>query len=159
MRLEVSTRPLPTGDEALELELGHLFVSAPMRLETPRRTEHGMPPLRVLFGGVSIDKKGWLFAWAAYVQSPQEVPSLSVWPVAQTGVRLSSVLSATSEVEVVARVDTPARAVARLSQHLSSVARARIDPDISYLERAVAAYRADLRRRRDQAAAWGGAAS
>jgi hypothetical protein len=152
----VSNRPLPTGDEALELELAHLFVSAPMRLETPRRTEHGMPPLRVLVGGVSIDNKGWLFAWAAYVQTPDDVPSLSVWPAAQTGVRFSTVLSATSEVEVVGRVDTPARAVARLSHHLSSVARARIDPDIGYLDRAVAAYRAELRRRRDQAAAWGG---
>jgi len=152
----VTNRPLPTGDEALALELAHLFVSAPMRLETPRRTEHGMPPLRVLIGGVSIDNKGWLYAWVAYVPSPDNVPSLSVWPVAQTAVRFSSVLSATSEVDVVGRVDTPARAVARLTHHLSSVARARIDPDIEYLDRAVAAYRAELRRRRDQAAAWGG---
>jgi hypothetical protein len=67
------------------------------------------------------------------------------------------VVSATSEVEVVGRVDTAARAVARLSHHLSSVARARIEPDVEYLDRAVAAYRAELRRRRDQAAAWGGA--
>jgi hypothetical protein len=154
----MSNRPLPTGDEALELELAHLFVSPPMRLETPRRTEHGMPPLRVLIGGVSIDNKGWLFAWAAYMQSADDVPSLSVWPVAQTGVRFSSVVSATTEVEVVGRVDTPARAVARLSHHLASIARARIDPDVGYLDRAVAAYRAELRRRRDQAAAWGGAA-
>ena len=151
----MSTRPLPTGDEALELELAHLFVSPPMRLETPRRTEHGMPSLRVLTGGVSIDTKGWLFAWVAYMQSAEDVPNLSVWPIAQTGGRFSSVLSATSEVEVVGRVDTPARAVARLSHHLSSVARARIDPDLAYLDRAVAACRADLRRRRDQAAAWG----
>jgi hypothetical protein len=150
----MGNRPLPTGDEALALELAHLFVSAPMRLETPRRTEHGMPPLRVLIGGVSIDNKGWLYAWVAYVPSPEDVPSLSVWPVAQTGVRFSSVLSATSEVEVAGRVDTPARAVARLSHHLSTVARARIDPDVEYLDRAVAAYRAELRRRRDQAAAW-----
>jgi hypothetical protein len=155
----MSNRPLPTGDEALELELAHLFVSPPMRLETPRRTEHGMPPLRVLIGGVSIDNKGWLFAWTAYMQSADDVPSLSVWPVAQTGVRFSSVVSATTEVEVVGRVDTPARAVARLSHHLSSVARARIDPDVGYLDRAVAAYRAELRRRRDQAAAWGAGAA
>jgi hypothetical protein len=155
----VTTRPLPTGDEALELELAHLFVSPPMRLETPRRTEHGMPPLRVLIGGVSIDNKGWLFAWAAYMQSADDVPSLSVWPVAQTGVRFSSVVSATTEVEVVGRVDTPARAVARLSHHLSSVARARIDPDVGYLDRAVAAYRTELRGQRDQAAAWGGGAA
>ncbi len=158
MRRKVANRPLPRGDDALALELAHLFVSAPMRLETPRRTEHGMPPLRVVIGGVSIDNKGWLFAWVAYMQSPDDVPSLSVWPVAQTGVRFSSVLPATSEVEVVGRVDTPARAVARLSHHLQSIARARIDPDISYLDRAAAAYRAELRRRRDQAAAWGGAA-
>jgi hypothetical protein len=154
----MSNRPLPTGDEALELELAHLFVSAPMRLETPRRTEHGMPPLRVLIGGVSIDNKGWLYSWVAYLASPDDVPSLSVWPVAQTGARFASVLSATAEVEVVGRVDTPARAVARLSHHLSSIARARIDPDVAYLDRAVAAYRAELRRRRDRAAAWGGAA-
>jgi hypothetical protein len=154
----MGNRPLPTGDEALELELAHLFVSPPMRLETPRRAEHGMPPLRVLIGGVSIDNKGWLYSWAAYVQSPDDVPSLSVWPVAQTGVRFASVLSATAEVEVVGRVDTPARAVARLSHHLSSIARARIDPDVAYLDRAVAAYRAELRRRRDRAAAWGAAA-
>src|SRR3954452_5781600 len=154
----MSKKPLPTGEDALALELAHLFVSAPMRLETPRRTEHGMPPLRVLIGGVSVDNKGWLFSWAAYMQSPDDVPSLSVWPVAQTGVRFSSLLSATAEVEVVGRVDTPARAVARLSHHISSIARARIDPDVGYLDRAVAAYRAELRRRRDQAAAWGGAA-
>jgi hypothetical protein len=154
----MSNRPLPTGDEALELELAHLFVSPPMRLETPRRTEHGMPPLRVLIGGVSIDKKGWLFSWVAYMQSPDDVPSLSVWPVAHSGVRFSSLLSATAEVEVVGRVDTPARAVARLSHHLSSIARARVDPDVGYLDRAVVAYRAELRRRRDRAAAWGGAA-
>ena len=149
----MSNRPLPTGDEALALELAHLFVSAPMRLETPRRTDYGMPPLRVLIGGVSIDNRGWLYAWVAYVPSPDDVPSLSVWPVAQTGVRFSAVLSATSEVEVVGRVDTPTRAVARLTHHLSSVARARVDPDVEYLDRAVAAYRAELRRRRDQAAA------
>ena len=154
----MSNRPLPTGDEALELELAHLFVSPPMRLETPRRTEHGMPPLRVLIGGVSMDNKGWLFAWTAYMQSADDVPSLSVWPVAQTGVRFSSVVSATTEIEIVGRVDTPARAVARLSHHLASIVRARIDPDVGYLDRAVAAYRAELRRRRDQAAAWGGAA-
>jgi hypothetical protein len=154
----MGNRPLPTGDEALELELAHLFVSPPMRLATPRPREHGMPPLRVLIGGVSIDNKGWLFSWVAYMQSPADVPSLSVWPVAQTGVPFSSVLSATTEVEVVGRVDTPARAVARLAHHLSSIVRARIDPDVAYLDRAVAAYRADLRRRRDQAAAWGGAA-
>jgi len=91
------------------------------------------------------------------VPTPEDVPSLTVWPVAQVGVPFSAVVSATSEVEVVGRVDTPARAVARLSHHLSSVARARIDPDVEYLDRAVAAYRAELRRRRDRAAAWGGA--
>jgi hypothetical protein len=153
----MSNKPLPTGDDALALELAHVFVSAPMRLETPRRTEHGMPPLRVLIGGVSIDNKGWLYAWVTYVPTPEDVPSLTVWPVAQVGVPFSAVVSATSEVEVVGRVDTPARAVARLSHHLSSVARARIDPDVEYLDRAVAAYRAELRRRRDRAAAWGGA--
>jgi hypothetical protein len=159
MRSKVSNRPLPTGDDALALELAHLFVGAPMRLETPRLTEHGMPPLRVLIGGVSIDTKGWLYAWVAYVPSADDVPTLSVWPVAQTGVPFSAVLSARSEVEVVGRVDTPARAVARLTHHLSSVARARIAPDVEYLDRAVAAYRAELRRRRDQAAAWGGGAA
>jgi len=153
----MSNKPLPAGDDALALELGHLFVSAPMRLETPRRAEHGMPPLRVLIGGVSIDTKGWLYAWVAYVPTPDDVPGLTVWPLAQVGVPFSAVVSATSEVEVVGRVDTAARAVARLSHHLSSVARARIDPDVEYLDRAVAAYRAELRRRRDQAAAWGGA--
>ena len=153
----MSNKPLPTGDDALALELAHVFVSAPMRLETPRRTEHGMPPLRVLIGGVSIDNKGWLYVWVTYVPTPEDVPSLTIWPVAQVGVPFSAVVSATSEVEVVGRVDTPARAVARLSHHLSSVARARIDPDVEYLDRAVAAYRAELRRRRDRAAAWGGA--
>ena len=153
----MSNKPLPTGDDALALELGHLYVSAPMRLETPRRTDHGMPPLRVLIGGVSIDTKGWLYAWVAYVPTADDVPTLMVWPRAQGSVPFSSVVSATSEVEVVGRVDTPARAVARLSHHVSSVARARIDPDVDYLDRAVAAYRAELRRRRDQAAAWGGA--
>jgi hypothetical protein len=153
----MSNKPLPAGDDALALELGHLYVSAPMRLETPRRAEHGMPPLRVLIGGVSIDSKGWLYAWVAYVPTADDVPTLMVWPRAQGSVSFSAVVSATSEIEVVGRVDTPARAVARLSHHLSSVARARIDPDVDYLDRAVAAYRAELRRRRDQAAAWGGA--
>ena len=124
---------------------------------TPRRTEQGLPPLGVLRGGVSIDTKGWLYAWVAYVPTADDVPTLMVWPRAQGSVPFSSVVSATSEVEVVGRVDTPARAVARLSHHVSSVARARIDPDVDYLDRAVAAYRAELRRRRDQAAAWGGA--
>lgn len=151
----MSNRPLPTADEALELELAHLFVGPPMRLETPRRTEQGMEPQRVLIGGISIDNKGWLFAWVAYMPSPDDVPNLSVWPVAQTPVRLSSALTAMSDVEVVGRVDTPARAVARLSHRLASIVRARIDPDVEYLDRAVAAYRAELRRRRDQAAAWG----
>src|SRR5205823_10419198 len=114
----MSNKPLPTGDEALALGLAHLFVSAPMRLEAPRCTEHGMP-LRVLVGGVSIDNKGWLYAWVAYVPSPDDVPELTVWPVAQVGVPFSAVLSATSEVEVVGRVDTPRRAVARLTHHLS----------------------------------------
>src|SRR5947208_2465830 len=54
----MSNKPLPTGDEALALELGHLFVSAPMRLETPRRTEHGMPPLRVALGGATGRARG-----------------------------------------------------------------------------------------------------
>jgi hypothetical protein len=155
----MSNKPLPTGDEALALELAHLFVSPAMRLETPRRTEYGMPPLRVLIGGVSIDQKGWLYAWVMYVPSAEDVPNMTVWPVAQVPVPFSSVVSATSEVEVVGRVDTPVRAVARLSHHISSVARARIDPDVEYLDRAVAAYRAELRRRRDQAAAWGARAA
>src|SRR5437763_824730 len=95
----MSNKPLPIGEEALALELGHLFVSAPMRLETPRRTEYGMPPLRVLVGGVSIDNKGWLYAWVAYVPTPDDVPNLTVWPVAQVGVPFSSVVSATSEAD------------------------------------------------------------
>src|SRR6476661_8355347 len=82
----MGNKPLPTGDDALALELGHLYVSAPMRLETPRRTEHGMPPLRVLIGGVSIDNKGWLYAWVAYVPSADDLPTLMVWPRAQGSV-------------------------------------------------------------------------
>ena len=62
-------------------------------------------------------------------------------------------LPATAEVEVLARVETPERAVGRLSHHLHSLSMVRIDPDMDYLRRAVAAYRGELRRERDQAAA------
>jgi hypothetical protein len=63
------------------------------------------------------------------------------------------VLPATAEVEVLARVDTPERAVGRLSHHLHDISMIRIEPDTDYLRRAVAAYRAELRRERDRAAA------
>ena len=80
---------------------GHVYTtgSCPHPTGLPRVDEHGMP-LRVLVGGVSIDNKGWLYAWVAYVPSPDDVPELTVWPVAQVGVPFSAVLSATSEVEL-----------------------------------------------------------
>ena len=152
----MSNRPLPSGEAALELELAHLFVSPLMRLEKPRRTELGAAPLRAVVGGVSIDEHGWLFAWVAYLPATTPPPTLSVWPTARTGVRFDAVLPAASEVEVLGRVDTPQRAVARLSHHLDGLVRARINPDLEYLQRAVAAYRADLRERRDASARSGG---
>ncbi len=144
-------RPLPTGQAALDLELAHLFVSMPMRLDRPRSTEYGMPPLHGVFGGVSADEHGWLFVWVAYLPSAGSAPHISVWPAAQVGASFDLVLPATAELEVIARVDTAERAAARLKHHLAGIAQRRIDPDVEYLHRAVAAYRQDLRRRRDGA--------
>ena len=47
------------------------------------------------------------------------------------------------------------RAVARLSHHLSGIVQARINPDVDYLHRAVMAYRAELRARRDRESSFG----
>ncbi len=150
----MSNRPLPTGEAALELALSHLFVTLPMRLDRPHTTEYGMPPLFAAVAGVSIDERGWLYAWIAYVPSVSVAPRLSVWPTAQTATPFDAVLPATSEVDVLARVDTAERAVARLSHALRVLVQARLDPDVEYLHRAVASYRADLRERRDRADAW-----
>jgi len=143
-------RPLPTGQAALDLELAHLFVSIPMRLDRPRRTEYGMPPLYDVFGGISVDKHGWLIVWVAYLPSAASAPHVSVWPTAQIGASFDAVLPATAELEVVARVDTAERAVARLRHHLAEIAQTRIDPDVEYLHRAVAAYRHELGERRNR---------
>jgi hypothetical protein len=143
-------RELPTGQAALDLALAHLFVSMPMRLDRPRRTEYGMPPLHDVFAGISVDKRGWLIVWVAYVPSAASVPQMSVWPASQAGVPFDTVLPAAAELEVVARVDTAERAAARLKHHLAGIAQTRIDPDIEYLHRAAAAYRHELRERRDR---------
>jgi hypothetical protein len=150
----MSNRPLPTGEAALELALAHLFVSMPMRLDRPHTTEYGMPPLYAAVAGVSIDQHGWLYAWIAYVPSVAVAPRLSVWPTTQTATPFDSVLPATAELALIARVDTAERAVARLSHALRVQVQARLDPDLEYLHRAVAAYRADLRAQRDRADAW-----
>jgi hypothetical protein len=60
-------------------------------------------------------------------------------------------LPARAEVEVLARVDTPERAAGRLSRHLHAISMIRIDPDMEFLHRAVASYRAELKRERDRA--------
>jgi hypothetical protein len=151
----MSNRPLPTGEAAFELELAHLFVTMPMRLDRPRRTELGARPLTAMIGGVSIDKHGWLFAWVAYVPNVASAPSLSVWPAAQTGAPFDAVLPAASDLQLLARVDTADRAVARLSHHLRGIVQARINPDVDYLHRAVMAYRAELRARRDREDSFG----
>jgi hypothetical protein len=151
----MSNRPLPTGEAAFELELAHLFVTMPMRLDRPRRTELGARPLTAMIGGVSIDKHGWLFAWVAYVPNVASAPSLSVWPAAQTGAPFDAVLPAASDLQLLARVDTADRAVARLSHHLRGIVQARINPDVDYLHRAVTAYRAELRARRDREDSFG----
>jgi hypothetical protein len=143
-------RELPTGQAALDLTLAHLFVSMPMRLDRPRRTEYGMPPLHDVFGGISGDQHGWLIVWVAYLPSAASAPHMSVWPTAQVGASFDTVLPATAELEVVARVDTAERAAARLKHYLGGIAQTRIDPDIEYLHRAVAAYRHELRERRDR---------
>jgi hypothetical protein len=152
----VSAPPLPEGDDARRLELAHLYVTAPVRLNAGRRGPPGQPPAHVAIGGVSSDRKGWLFAWVAYVASVSDAPAFSVWPTVQRGVPFDVMLPASAEVEILARVDTPERAVGRLSYHLHDVSMVRIDPDMDYLGRAVAAYRGELRRERDRAAAEGG---
>jgi hypothetical protein len=149
----VSAPPLPTGDDARRLELVHLYVTAPLRLNAARRGPIGQAPARAAVGGVSCNTKGWLFAWVAYVETTADAPTLSVWPAVQRGVPFDLMLPATAEVEVLARVDTPERAVGRLSHHLHDLTMVRIDPDMDYLGRAVAAFRAELRRERDRAAA------
>jgi hypothetical protein len=151
----MSNRPLPTGEAAFALELAHLFVTLPMRLDRPRRTELGARPLTALIGGVSMDTRGWLFAWVAYVPTVASAPALSVWPAAQTNAPFDAVLPAASDLELLARVDTADRAVARLSHHLSGIVQARINPDVDYLHRAVMAYRAELRARRDRESSFG----
>jgi hypothetical protein len=150
----MSPTPLPSGDAARELALAHLFVTMPMRLDKPRRNERGQQTAQAVIGGVSADQKGWLIAWVAYLRTTAEVPRLSVWPVALGGVAFDNVLPAAAELELLARVDTPERAVARLSHHLKPMVQARIDPDMEYLHRAVVSYRGDLRRERDRAKAW-----
>lgn len=147
-------RPLPTGDAALELVLAHLFVSVPMRLDSPRPTQYGMPPSRAVIAGVSMDVHGWVFAWLAYLPSLTETPSISVWPTVRTPISFDAVLPAAAELELLARVDTSERALARLGHHLQDMVQARLNPDVEYLHRAVAAYRAELRARRDRAAGW-----
>lgn len=149
----MSATPLPSGDAARQLELAHLYVTTPIRLNAARRGPPGQVPARAVIGGVSSDRKGWLFAWVAYMPSVSEAPSLSVWPTVQRGARFDVVLPATAEVEVLVRVDTPERAVGRLTHHLGDLTMVHIDPDMDYLRRAVAAYRAELRRERDAAAA------
>jgi hypothetical protein len=146
----VSNRPLPSGEAAFALELAHLFVTLPMRLDRPHGTELGARPLQAVIGGVSIDRHGWLFAWVAYIPTIASAPSLSVWPTALVGTRFDAVLPAASDLELLVRIDTAERAVARLSHHLRVLVQARIDPDIEYLHRAVAAYRAELRAQRDR---------
>jgi hypothetical protein len=149
----MSAHPLPSGDAARQLQLSHLYVSSPIKLNTPRRTALGQAPARAALGGVSSDRKGWLYAWVAYLPSTADAPSLSVWPTVQVGARFDVVLPAAAEVEVLARVDTPERAVGRLAHHLGDVSMVRIDPDMEYLRRAVAACRQELRRERERAAA------
>jgi hypothetical protein len=146
----MSERELPTGQAALDLALAHLFVSMPMRLDRPRRTEYGMPPLYDVFGGISVDTRGWLIVWVAYLPSAASAPHISVWPAAQMGASFDTVLPATAELEVIARVDTAERAAARLRHYLAGIAQTRIDPDVEYLHRAAAAYRHELRERRDR---------
>jgi len=146
----VSARPLPAGDDARRLELSHLYLTAAVRLNTARRTSPGQPPFRAAIGGISIDRKGWLFAWTAYLESTADAPDMSVWPTAGRGVPFDAVLPAATEVEVLVRVDTPERAVGRLAHHLRDISMVQIDPNVDYLRRAVAAFRAELRRERDR---------
>jgi hypothetical protein len=150
----MSANPLPSGEAARRLGLAHLYVTQPLRLDHPRQGELGQAPARAVIGGVSADRKGWLFAWVAYVRSTAEAPRLGVWPAAGQGTPFEAVLSASDELELIGRVDTPERAVARLAHHLKVIVMARIDPDVEYLHRAVGAYRAELRRDRDRAAAF-----
>jgi hypothetical protein len=149
----MSARPLPSGDAARQLELSHLYVTEPIRLNTARPTALGQAPAQAALGGVSSDQKGWLFAWVAYLPSTADAPTLSVWPTVPVGARFDIVLPAAAEVEVLVRVDTPERAVGRLAHHLEDVSMVRINPDVEYLRRAVAAFRQELRRERDRAAA------
>jgi len=74
------------------------------------------------------------------------------------GVPFDVVLPAAAEVEVLVRIDTPERAVGRLAHHLHDISMVRIDPDVDYLRRAVAAYRHELRLERDRAGTEAGSA-
>lgn len=106
-----------------------------------------MPPLHDMFGGISADAHGWLIVWVAYLPSAGSAPHMSVWPTAQLGASFDTVLPAAAELEVIARVDSAERAVARLKHHMAGLGQTRIDPDVDYLRRATAAYRHDLRER------------
>jgi hypothetical protein len=149
----MSAHPLPSGDAARQLELSHLYVTAPIKLNMARQTARGQAPSRAALGGVSADRKGWLYSWVAYLPSTAEAPSLSVWPTVSVGAPFDLVLPAAAEVEVLVRVDTPERAVGRLAHHLEDISMVRINPDMEYLRRAVAARRQELRRERERAAA------
>ena len=148
----MSPDALPSGDAARQLELSHLYVTTPIKLNAPRQAARGQPPARAAIGGISADRKGWLLAWIAYLPSTADAPSFSLWPTVPVGARFDLVLPAAAEVEVLVRVDTPDRAVGRLAHNLHEVSMVRITPDMDYLHRAVAAYRQDLRRERDRRA-------
>ena len=95
----MSASPLPSGDDARRLELSHLYLTAPVRLNTGRLGPPGQPAMHAAIGGVSISRKGWLFAWIAYVAATSDAPELSVWPAAGRGVPFDVVLPAAAEVD------------------------------------------------------------
>jgi hypothetical protein len=147
----VSASPLPSGDDARRLELSHLYLPAPVRLNTGRLGPPGQPAMHAAIGGVSIDAR---LALRLDRLRRGDLGRTGAQRLAGrgAGVPFDVVLPAAAEVEVLARVDTPERAVGRLAHHLRDISMLQIDPDVDYLRRAVAAVRAELRRERDRTA-------
>ena len=62
----MSANALPTGDEARRLELAHLYVTAPVRMNTGRRGPPGQPSSHAAIGGVSCNANEFFLVADAY---------------------------------------------------------------------------------------------
>jgi hypothetical protein len=77
----VSASALPSGDDARRLELSHVYLTAPVRLNTGRPGPPGSRRHMRRSAASRSTRKGGLFVWIAYVATP-DAPELSVWPAA-----------------------------------------------------------------------------